>query len=144
MGKSVSVIEDFAFDYCGNLTAVFFKGNSPRVGFQAFAADHKATIYYLPGTTGWGPTLDGRPTALWYRPHPVILSFGPSFGLQTNRFGFIISWATNTSVVVEACRNLRTAAWAPVATNTLTDGWSYFSDPHWTDYPRRFYRLRSL
>ena len=31
----------------------------------------------------------------------------------------------------------------PVATNTLTGGQSVFSDPQWTNYPNRYYRLRS-
>ena len=29
------------------------------------------------------------------------------------------------------------------ATNTLTGGTAYFGDPQWTNYPGRFYRLRS-
>ena len=32
-----------------------------------------ATVYYLPGTTGWGTTFGGRPTAQW-NPFPTILS----------------------------------------------------------------------
>jgi hypothetical protein len=63
--------------------------------------------------------------------------------VQTNGFGFVISWATNTAVVVEACADLANAIWSPVGTNTLTDGSSYFSDPDWTNYPARFYRIRS-
>ena len=98
-------------------------------------------MYYLPGTTGWGPTFGGRPTALWVLPNPLILA--SSVGVQTNAFGFIISWATNIAVVVEACTNLANPAWSPVGTNTLTGGWSYFSDPDWTNHPTRFYRLRS-
>jgi len=31
----------------------------------------------------------------------------------------------------------------PLATNTFTGGSSYFSDPQWTNYPARFYRLRA-
>ena len=58
-------------------------------------------------------------------------------------FGFIISWATNAPVVVEAASSLAEPSWSPVSTNTLSDGWSYFSDPEWTNYPSRFYRLRS-
>ena len=27
--------------------------------------DNDATVYYLPGTTGCGPTFGGRPTMLW-------------------------------------------------------------------------------
>ena len=45
-------------------------------------------------------------------------------------------------VVVEASTNLANPIWSPLATNTLTSGSSYFSDPQWTNYPGRFYRLR--
>jgi hypothetical protein len=65
------------------------------------------------------------------------------FGVQNNQFGFNIAWASDTVVVVEACTNLANPAWTPVGTNTLTGGSSYFSDPDWTSYPGRFYRLRS-
>jgi hypothetical protein len=30
-----------------------------------FTGDASATLYYLPGATGWGATFGGRPTALW-------------------------------------------------------------------------------
>jgi hypothetical protein len=43
---------------------VYFKGNAPRLGSAVFNADNHATIYYLPGTTGWGTTFGGRLTAL--------------------------------------------------------------------------------
>ena len=92
---------------------------------------------------GWGATFGDRPTALWVLPNPLILNNGPSFGVQTDGFGFIISWATNLPVVGEACPNLTSPNWSPLRTNTLTGGWSYFSDPQWTNYPARFYRLRS-
>jgi len=82
--------------------------------------------------------------AQWFLPKPLILSAGAGFGVQTNRFGFIISWATNSPVVVEACTNLANPSWYPLATNSLTSGSSGFSDPQWTNYPGRFYRLRSL
>ena len=163
IGNSVAVIEGFAFGYCTSLTSitipssvislesevfyfctslteVYFQGNAPRVDSGLF---YNATVYYLPGTTGWGPTFGGIPTALWSLPNPLILENSPSFGVKTNRFGFIISWAANTPVVVEACTNLVNAAWSPLRTNTLTGGWAYFSDPQWTNHPVRFYRLRS-
>ena len=73
----------------------------------------------------------------------MILNFGPSFGVGTGGFGFIISWANNLPVVVEACTNLAAPVWSPLATNTLTGDSSYFSDPQWTNHPNRFYRLRS-
>jgi hypothetical protein len=142
---SVTHIGDYAFWYCTKLTGVYFQGNAPSLGISAsytFYGD-PATIYYLPGTTGWSSTFGGRPTALWFLPNPMVLNFEPNFGVHTNCFGFTISWATNIPVVVEACTNLANRIWFPVGTNTLTAGTSYFSDPQWTNYPGRFYRLRS-
>jgi hypothetical protein len=63
--------------------------------------------------------------------------------VQSNAFGFVISWATNASVVVEACTNLASPVWQPIQTNTLTGGTAYFSDAQWTNYPARFYQLGS-
>jgi len=139
---SVTSIGEYAFAYCYSLAGVYCEGSAPTVGSNAFYYS-PATVYYLPGTINWDPTLGGSPTALWFLPNPLILCSGLSFGMQTNGFGFTISWATNIPVVVEACTNLANPLWSPVGTNTLTDGSSYFSDPQWTNYPARLYRLRS-
>jgi hypothetical protein len=142
--NSVTSIGEYAFAGCSGLTGCYFLGNAPQLESQnVFYNDDQATVFYLPGTTGWGTTFGGRPTAPWYLPNPVILDFGLSFGVKTNQFGFIISWATNVPVVIEASTNLANPTWSPVATNTLISGTSYFSDPRWTNYPTRFYRLRS-
>ena len=143
--SSVTNIGDGAFYGCGSLISVYFMGNVPSLGGSwVFADAWKATLYYLPGTMGWvGFSPNGRLTAPWLLPNPLILNNSPSFGVQTNQFGFIISWATNIPVVVEACTSLANTNWSSVGTNTLTGGWSYFSDPQWTSYPARFYRLRS-
>jgi len=141
--SSVTNIGDRAFVTCRYLTGVYFQGNAPSLGGSAVFEDSTPIVYYLPGTTGWGSTFGGRPTALWSLPHPMILDFGPSFGVQTNAFGFTVSWATNAPVVVEASTDLAIPVWSPVATNILTGGSSYFSDPQWTNHPARFYRLRS-
>jgi hypothetical protein len=80
---------------------------------------------------------------LWFLPSPLILS-SPNFGVQTNGFGFVVSWATNLSLVVEGCTDLASSTWFPLSTNALTTkGWFYFSDPDWTNYPARLYRIRS-
>jgi len=107
-----------------------------------FLAD-TATIYYLPGTTGWGSTCAGLPTAVWTLPYPVSLTSNPSFGVRTNQFGFTVSWATNLNVVVEASTDLKNPKWSPVTTNALKGGTFQFTDPQWTKYPSRFYRVRS-
>ena len=141
--NSVTSIEGGAFEWCYSLTAVYFQGNTPGLGLSVFQGDDYTTAYYLPGTSGWGPTFGGRPTALWVLPNPLVLNRDPSFGVQASGFGFTISWATNRSVVVEAANNLATPTWSPLATNALTGGTSYFSDPEWTNNPARFYRIRS-
>ena len=141
IGRAVANINEFAFDSCVSLTGVFFRGNAPSLTCCAFYWDTSATVFYLPGTRAWGATFFGVPTAPWVRPAPLILSTPPSFGVRTNQFGFVISWATNASVVVEACTDLALPDWSPVGTNTLVQGWSFFSHPEWTN--RRFYPLRS-
>ncbi len=145
IGKGVTTIDYFAFVGCTSLTGVYFQGNAPSLlsGFIVFDNTSDAVVYYLPGTTGWDTTYSGRPTAQWWLPNPLILTTAPNFGIQTNQFGFVISWATNLSVVVEASTTLTNPTWSPVATNILTSGSSSFSDPQWTEYPTRFYRIRS-
>ena len=100
------------------------------------------TVYCLPGTGDWGTTFGGCPTALWLRPNPVILTTASSLGIQTNGFGFTVSWATNASVVVEASASLSNPNWSPLRTNALTDGVYRFSDPEWAKSPSRFFRVR--
>jgi hypothetical protein len=78
---------------------------------------------------------------LWSPGSPTILNPGPDFGVQSNQLGFLFSWATNLSVVVETCTNLAHPVWSPVATNALTNGQSNFSDAKWMNYHSRFYRL---
>ena len=166
IGNSVTSIGDYAFYDCGltsvtlpngvirigneafygctGLTSVYFRGDAPGfVSLGVFGEDPNATLYYLPGTRGWGGIFLGRPTAPWVLPDPVILNFGPSFGVDASGFGFLISWVTHLPVVVEACTNLGNPNWSPLATNTLTDGSSYFSDPQWTNHLNRFYRVLS-
>ena len=140
--NTVTSIRDSAFKACFSLASVYCMGNHPTEGANLFLGDTN-TVYYLPGTTGWGSTYGSRPTVPWVLPHPLILTIPPTFGLQNKGFGFIISWATNLPVVVEACTDLDNPAWSPVGTNTLTSGSSYFSDPAWTNYSSRFYRIRS-
>jgi hypothetical protein len=132
------------FKNCTSLTGVYFQSNAPSVLEATFWYDNDARVYSLPGTTGWSNFYNNTgfwPTP-WSLPYPLILN-GSSYGVQTNAFGFIISWATNIPVVVEACTNLSNPIWSSLGTNTLTSGWCYFSDPQWTNYPSRFYRLRS-
>jgi hypothetical protein len=137
---SLTSIENEAFYGCTRLKGIYFQGNAPSVGFRVFDGATNATVYYLPGTTGWGTTFAGRPAVLW---NPLVDTSDPSFGVRTNRFGFTITGASDLVIVVEASTDLANPVWIPVGTNILTGGSSYFSDPEWTNSPARFYRLRS-
>lgn len=151
IGSGVTSIGDWAFSGCTNLGSVQFEGNaSEAIGGNIFGYWTEegeylvapATVYYLPGATGWGSEYGELPTAPWARPNPAVLDFGPSFGVQANGFGFRISWATNANVVVEAAADIANPTWSAVSTNTLTDGWFDFTDPNWAQYPTRLYRVR--
>ena len=146
ISSSVTNLGAYAFGFCQNLTSVYFKGNAPAADSSAFFYNPldpfgswiiPATIYYLPGTIGWSNSLASVPTALWL---PVIQT-DTSVGISTNGFGFNINWASGQAVVMEVSTNL--FDWETVQTNMLTTDSSYFSDPQWTNYPGRFYRLRS-
>jgi hypothetical protein len=63
--NSVIAIKEGAFYACTNLTEVFFNGNAPSLGTNAFLFDLKATIFRLPNATGWGNSFGERPTAIW-------------------------------------------------------------------------------
>ncbi len=90
----------------------------------------------MPGTTGWGAFFANRPAVLW---NPQTQP--GSFGVRTNQFGFAITGSSNLVVVIEATTNLINPTWTPLQTNTLNGSSLYFSDPYWTNYPSRFYRV---
>ena len=81
------------------MTSALFEGDAPTASTNVFQNDKNATVYYLPGTSGWRAIFGGRYAFLW---NPEIQSNGDHFGVRTNRFGFGITGATNLVVVVEA------------------------------------------
>jgi hypothetical protein len=139
----VTNIGIYAFDYCTSLHQVYFQGNAPSVNGGAGDADTSlfyqagtGTVYYLPGTTGWGATFGGVPTRLW---NPLM----QSSGLGPAGFGFNITGTADIPIVIEAATNLANANWVPLQSLNLTNGAFSFSDPNWTNYPARCYRIAS-
>jgi hypothetical protein len=132
---NVTFLGDNAFTGCTNLTSAFFKGNAPGSGGYQFSGTG-TTVYYLPGATGWGATFWSHPTRLW-NPLMQASSLGPA------GFGFNITGTADIPMVVEASTNLANARWVPLQSLNLTNGAFYFSDPNWTNYPARNYRIRS-
>src|SRR5580658_7261978 len=111
-----------------NLASVFFDGDAPSVDSSAFGSDSEATIYYLPGTTGWDEfgTNAGVRTVLW---NPQIQTSEPAFGVRNDEFGFNITGTTGIPIMVEASVNLTNPVWTPLRTVNLTNGLFYFSEP---------------
>ena len=141
--KNVSSMTSQVFYDCTSLTSIYFIGDAPAVDASDFASDDLATVYYLPGTTGWGnfTQITGVPSVLW---NPQLVTNDGGFGVQSAGFGFNIVGASNLVVVVEACTNLAHPVWSPVTTLTLntfigTNGMAHFTDSQWTNYPCRFY-----
>ncbi len=138
--KSVTNILHWTFAWCTSLRNIYFEGNAPTLGEDVFLGTDDPTVYYLPGTAGWGSTSGDRPTALWL---PRLRAGDADFGIGTNQFGFTITWASERIVVTEATTSLTNGVWTALGTNTLVNGSFYFSEPDWTNYPTRFYRIRS-
>ena len=96
----------------------------------------------LYGTVADGGT-NGGGVVFGLTVQPQILTGDGNFGVQANAFGFDITGISNQAVVIQTCTNLGSPDWLPIQTNTLNGGPVYFSDPQWTNYSGRFYRLRS-
>jgi len=133
---SVTSLGEFAFQ-CFTLTNIYFLGNAPAGDLTVFGPD-PATAYYLPWTTGWGTSFGNVPAV----PGSQQLVAGGG-GVQTNNFNFTMVWSGSPTVIVQACTNLANPVWLPVSTNTLANGLANFSDPLWSSYPSRYYRLSS-
>ena len=136
---SVTNIGDYAFSLCTHLSGIYFKGNPPIASLDVFQYDNNATVYYLPGTVGWLSSFGGIQTVLW---DPGVTTTKANFGVRNNRFGFTITGTASIPIVVEASTNFGNA-WVPLQSVSITNGSFYFSDPQWTNFPGRFYRLRS-
>jgi hypothetical protein len=137
--SSVTNIEGQAFQYCGLIEA-YCKGNAPTVSPTAFDGTDSVVFYYLPGATGWSSSFDGFASILW---NPQMQTTNGNFGVQNNQFGFNITGTTNIPIVVEGCTNLANATWTTLQSCLVTNGNIYFSDPHYSEFPSRLYRIRS-
>jgi hypothetical protein len=72
MPTTLTYIGGSAFGLCPSLSSMYCYGNAPSVVSTALPSN--ASVYYLAGTTGWGPTLSGAATSLWYPPVPCAYS----------------------------------------------------------------------
>jgi len=82
VGSNLTYLSSETFQSCTNLVGIYFNGNQPTLqDSTVFAKDLLATVYYLAGTTGWGTTFGGCPTAS-FTPGPPVASPVTSTTLQ--------------------------------------------------------------
>ncbi|MDD4020105.1 MAG: leucine-rich repeat domain-containing protein, partial [Kiritimatiellae bacterium] len=68
--QHVKKIGSFVFYDCVSLTNILFTGNVLTTGASPFSQT-PATLYYLPGTTGWASNIAERPAVLWNHATPT-------------------------------------------------------------------------
>jgi hypothetical protein len=136
--RSIATIGQQTFYACYGLTNIYFTGNPPVLGPFVFTGDNNATVYYLPGTSGWTNSFAGLLAVLW---NPVIQTSDAGFGLHNDQFGFNIAGTANIPILVEACTNLANPVWSRLETVALTNGLFYFTEPFQPNTPARFYVL---
>lgn len=134
---SLTVIETGAFDGADALQRLFFSGDAPSAAADALAGS-TATVYYLPGTSGWSASFGGRQALLW---NPAAAD-DAAFGFLDGIFGFTLTGTALIPVRVQATTNLRSAVWSSV-TNTAIGaaGTVDVRDPESTAHAARFYRF---
>ena len=75
--ENVINVGEMVFQNCGSLTSVYFQGNAPTADSSVFVDSSKAngydpaTVYYLPGTSGWSSTFGGVPAVMLRPPVPA-------------------------------------------------------------------------
>jgi len=132
VGSGVRALGSSAFAYCDSLLAVYFRGNAtPYVGSSLFQNDKNATIFYLPGSTGWSETFEGRPAVLWNPDYFLIIVGGVGSGSYTNQQNVLITandpevgktfdkWIGTTQFVASANSFATTVTMPPTTTFDL-------------------------
>jgi hypothetical protein len=132
IGDSVTSLGVDAFFECANLAGVYFRGNRPGLAGPAFS-DTTATVYYLPGTTGWDATFSDRPTAMWI---PVI----PDLASTTRDNPPRLLTHSPAPAIVRVQRSVNLRNWEEWQTVTREGGPSKLHDDEAGNKPYRFYR----
>jgi len=103
IGTGVTSLGSNAFSACISLTVIHFQGNAPSLAGAVFANDNNAIVYYQPGTTGWGSTFGGLPTAIWGQFRAVVtVAANPAQGGTVTGGGVL---AVGTNVPISASAN---------------------------------------
>ena len=138
IGNGVTNIGDGAFYCCTNLRGVYFQGNAPNLNWCGFCGDANAVIYYLPGTTGWGPTFGGCPA------QSAPGSAGLGLQMQPGHYACLIcTGMVGAAYALQGITNLQdTNAWMTLTNVPLASNQFLFIDADSRLLPARYYRLK--
>lgn len=70
------------------------------------------------------------------------IPFSANFGVRSNLFGFNLNVPSGRVTVIDACTNLIDPVWVPLITNTPRGEQYLFTDPRWSNFIDRYYRIR--
>lgn len=116
---STTIVSSDAFESCVALQSVLFKGNAPADAGWTTNLATSPTVFYLPGTSGWGPTYGSLATQLFL---PTAVS--PSYGSAT---GFSFFWTGTGTIPMNVQRTTSmTGTWSVVSTNNTA---GQYTDP---------------
>ncbi|HEY5913699.1 MAG TPA: leucine-rich repeat protein [Verrucomicrobiae bacterium] len=162
LSEGVVHVGDFAFAACQSLTGAAIPNSVTNLGRSAFDSSglHTVTVpaglvsiglyafRYCPDLTiitvdAQNPFYSDTNGVLFDNAQTTLIQYPAArFGVHNNQFGFTISRASGLTNVIEACTCLSNPDWQPIVTNSIgTDGTAQFSDPQWTNYPARSYRV---
>ncbi len=130
----VTSIGDYAFAACHKLRRVYCSGSAPTYGSHCFGDGYGPTVYYLPGTTGWGSTSADRPAVLWNPEFTAV-------DLKAGGISCTVTGTTDIPVALEVSTNLAAKQWTRLCTTNLSGGMSDLVDSAATNQPTRFYRI---
>jgi len=135
IGSNVATIQWRAFDGCTSLERIYFRGNVPSSypSEDIFGEANSVTLYYLPGTTGWGAAVVDQPTALWI---PVV----PKLPLLTSDNPLRLVTFSPAPSTVHVQRSMNLLDWEDWQTVSRDEGPSELQDLDAGTTPYRFYR----
>ncbi len=111
------------FDWCNNLTSVYFYGQPPNLGSSYFSNTGNATAYYFTNNTDWGTTYAGWPTVA-LSPSPSVTITSPTINQRWSNAVFTVQGTATDNVAVASVQyQLNGLTWSNATTTNAWTNW---------------------